>query len=99
MARLIDAEAFREKCLTWLHVDSTQADGQDDMAACMVMEIDAAKTVDAEPVRRGRWIPNEYGVGWWCGECKQHVRRKRKYCPDCGARMDGEGGMEGGKHE
>lgn len=93
MARLIDAEAFREKCLTWLHVDSTQADGQDDMAACMVMEIDAAPTVDAETVRRGEWIPNSPFTGN-CRECRGDGNLKQRFCGGCGARMDGEGGGE-----
>ncbi|MBR2664826.1 MAG: hypothetical protein IKE25_14025 [Clostridia bacterium] len=48
--------------------------------------IDALKVlpaIDAEPVRRGRWIDEN------CSECGHYVYRgdARSYCPNCGARM------------
>lgn len=53
--------------------------------------INAAPTVDAEPVRHGRWIKYEHGSGIYCSECR-HKRRYRdmndNYCPNCGAKMD-----------
>lgn len=54
---------------------------------------------NVQPVKRGRW-ENEYLEDdiWWaeCSNCKQetHSRYGRpstyRYCPNCGARMDGE---------
>ena len=41
--------------------------------------------VDAEPVRHGRW---EHGMQ--CPFCKQIDTTKPNYCPNCGAKMDGE---------
>ena len=59
--------------------------------------IDAQPTVDAVPVRHGKWEmkPDPYGffdeipVCSECG-CTTKMREKTKYCPHCGARMDGE---------
>ncbi len=49
-------------------------------------------TIDAEPVRHGRWIAqdNTY-TRYMCSECesKNHGGHE-KYCPNCGAKMDGE---------
>lgn len=57
-------------------------------------------TVDAEPVRHGKWIdkntPMHLHSPWnrWkcsvCGECYE-CSDNFKYCPHCGAKMDGEG--------
>ena len=48
-------------------------------------------TIDAEPVRHGRWIHdvnNLYG----CSECRVREtmshRHMKNYCPNCGAKMD-----------
>ena len=55
--------------------------------------INSAQTVEAEPVRHGKWLPREEGVVYpfWerytCSECGEHSDDKR-YCPECGARMD-----------
>ena len=60
-------------------------------------------TVDAEPVKYGRWIPTEYDGyvdgapvwdKWECSECSyEHSGEEdtlTSFCPDCGARMDGD---------
>lgn len=47
-------------------------------------------TVDAEPVRHGRWEvvdgaePRRYG----CSVCKKLSWTEDNYCPNCGAKMD-----------
>lgn len=53
--------------------------------------IDDAPTVDAVPVRHGRWIRsggNKYPI-YTCFECKYPSSEKTNFCPNCGARMDG----------
>ena len=67
--------------------------------------VDAAPTIEAEPVKHGRWIMRG---GWLrCSECDEKTLCKRiggtggfsyeleqvrsKRCPNCGAKMDEEG--------
>ena len=60
----------------------------------LVSEILKQPTVDAVEVVHGRWIRYEHGSGIFCSHCR-HKRRYRdahdNYCPNCGAKMDGDG--------
>lgn len=59
-------------------------------------------SADVEPVRRGRWqITDAYPHTVYCSECHKRYAQThwsvwedgslpREYCPNCGARMDGE---------
>ena len=93
--RLIDADAMRND---WLengeneYVYDTNA---------MLDSIDAQPTIDAVPVVHGRWIPTYHKYynrdgecliadEWHCSECGVRHRDKWNYCPNCGAKMDGE---------
>lgn len=62
-------------------------------------------TIEAEPVKHGRWIPTEYDNyadgapvwdKWECSECGHEHNGEEdtltEFCPDCGARMDGGAG-------
>lgn len=57
-----------------------------------------APTIDAVPVRHGHWVKNEKRPGFFeCSCCHCHDRETYpfytnvwKYCPNCGAKMDGE---------
>lgn len=54
-------------------------------------------TVDAVPIVHGKWLHDESGANF-CSECMKyayedeeyHMILHTKYCPHCGARMDGE---------
>ena len=57
-----------------------------------------APTIDAEPVRHGRWLYNSYPTVWYghgeppewvCSECEERAYNTHDYCPNCGAKMDG----------
>lgn len=54
--------------------------------------IEETPTVDAEPIRHGEWIYCEYSRGRYIGTCSLcgYERKTDKYCPHCGAKMDGE---------
>lgn len=67
--------------------------------------IKGVKAVDAVPVAHGRWVkmtgmmPPEYHGHYECSECGWHMKGLRNswtreeemtYCPNCGAKMDGE---------
>ena len=61
--------------------------------------IEKAPTVDAVPVVHARWIYVEETLatssGWCCSACRRprwlspDVPEVFKYCPNCGAKMDG----------
>ena len=91
--RLIDAEAMREY---WLengeneYVYDTNA---------VLDSIDEQPTVDAVEVVHGRWEPRTDVVGFVrcsvCRDCNVYDDwadgKKWNYCPNCGAKMDGDG--------
>ena len=59
-------------------------------------EVNNLPAVDAEPVRHGRWTHTKtyYKMDeCHCSECDQlmttYVEQRMKYCPNCGAKMDG----------
>ena len=55
-------------------------------------EIPAA---DVAPVRHGRWLHRKNGIAY-CSECEiDTVEDDTNYCPNCGAKMDGERKDEG----
>ena len=47
---------------------------------------------NSEPVKRGKWKINSDGYYPYCSECKGEPGsgKMTDYCPNCGARMDGE---------
>lgn len=69
-----------------------------DRARCVVMR---SKTIDAVPVVHGRWdevgkvfVHSMYDLFTKCSQCSfGHVRNEYqepfRYCPNCGAKMDG----------
>lgn len=61
--------------------------------------ISLTPSADVAPVRHGRWndinpAVLKPGVNWVCrcSECGCPQDYKHNYCPNCGARMDGEEG-------
>ena len=54
---------------------------------------------DVAPVRHGKWIHTDLAAHWYgkdeCSECTYHEHDRRdlshfNYCPNCGAKMDGD---------
>lgn len=80
--RLIDADKIRYRDMS---------DGQVNGGVwyTFIEDIQKQPTVDAEPARHGKWIPWKYHDGFRCEICKEPVYNKYKYCPNCGAKMDG----------
>ena len=59
-------------------------------------DIEKAPTVDAVPVRHGEWTRHVLGstgygttVMHQCSECECMAISRFRYCPNCGAKMDG----------
>lgn len=51
-----------------------------------------APTIEAEPVRHGRWIKCDMGIGYLplyqCSICGKHWNVDMDFCGECGAKMD-----------
>ena len=86
--RLIDADALiAEYCEGCKMLEECKTDP----ICATLMWIVEAPTIEAEPVRHGRWIHdinNLYG----CSECMEREamspKKLKNYCPNCGAKMD-----------
>lgn len=84
MTRLIDADALKER--KFPNSESEYATGWNDaISAIMTFQ----PTIDAEPVRHGKWreYPSADGLNQ-CSECGVLRFGESNYCPNCGARMD-----------
>ena len=97
--RLIDADALKES------LKELKAEGnnrryvqglQDAIDGYFPQIIDDEPTIDAEPVKHGRWIQRRNGQ-YYCNNCGREERftYQRNYCPKCGAKMD----LKDGKSE
>ena len=97
MTRLIDADALKYEPLPkgdrnyrTYNLDDAYDDGYDDAFT----DIRNAPTIDAEPVRHGKWLRISPAKIYECSECGQNVMTDDiecyAYCQHCGARMDEE---------
>ena len=59
------------------------------MATRVVLALKEA-AIEAAPVVHGRWKQRGKNLGE-CSECGEVVIVRYRYCPNCGARMDGDG--------
>lgn len=99
MPRYIDADELIEFIedryeITW---DSdTYEGGIKDACTDILEKIDKMLTINDDPVKHGRWIYGEEGMfgnpygHYKCSVCCDRFPHKQNYCPNCGARMDGE---------
>lgn len=96
MAEYIDRKAL----IKWLTMPTGFLANCDDCIEtdcldCIIAEaIKNAPAVDVDLVRHGMWeeIRNPYGTleGWIHRDCGRETKIKDTYCPNCGAKMDGE---------
>ncbi len=96
MAEYIEREALRKILDEWrdAHADV------DDVHGCglledVICEVDAQTAADVAPVVHGRWA-HLGGDEWCCPVCGFVITTEgswdkptKKYCEDCGAKMDG----------
>lgn len=54
--------------------------------------IGSIPAADVAPVRHGSWIkkPGQRSSGMYCSKCDCFEDNVRNFCPNCGAKMDGE---------
>jgi len=91
MPRYIDADAL---------IDDIRKHSESYFADDFAHEwVDKQPSADVQPVRHGHWIHDgldiPHGVDWMhCSECGKRDKycptTMTNYCPNCGARMDGE---------
>ena len=93
MTRLIDADALITAVLKNA-IDYAVVFGNADMHRLLVRVIAHQPTIDAEPVRHGKWMftPSDAFEAMFtkpkCSECGFESADGGNYCPNCGARMD-----------
>lgn len=94
--RLIDADALSENVQFRLPNDNKNAEIIDGCVKITRRLVENAPTIEAEPVRRGRWVSDEADILFHCSECETQVSTnwdyedlQWNYCPNCGAKMDG----------
>lgn len=94
--RLIDADAFMETIRNHDYILTSAINTKDrGMYTIGIQQaIDAAPTIEAEPVRHGRWTPKEniircpYARNYYCSECRCDPIETGIFCNNCGAKMD-----------
>lgn len=110
--RLIDADSLKQKLVDheeffiqayggWENLPENDKIRVDELIGC-IGEIVNSPTVDAEPVRHGRWETHgdddDLSCCYFCSQCGYNMDESEyldnfshlKYCPHCGAKMDGE---------
>lgn len=95
--RLIDADKLIEKAYFHGKLPDPGNLYPDGKEAVDVDDIEDAPTVDAVEVVHGRWervIPSKSAAKWStkvsCSICHRQGYTYHKYCPNCGAKMDGD---------
>ena len=86
--RPIDADALKKHYAWW----------DDDKQKLFDSIVDQQPTVDAEPVKHGKWLKaygdhEAFGIRpfyRYCSCCNESTVFPYNYCPNCGARMDEE---------
>ena len=100
MARLIDKDNLIKT------IPNTDIDMFENCGRCTLLDkeeviaiINKAPTIDAEPVRHGKWLyiehklSKDYSIAYYCcSECDfpTYSDQDKYYCPNCGAKMKGE---------
>lgn len=93
--RLIDVDEAKRKLIERARRESSSI-GAGVLLANAEM-LDSFPTIEAEPVRHGRWVHTDKALSWHgkdeCGECGYHTADRLdlsyfNFCPNCGAKMD-----------
>lgn len=100
MAEYIERECLKDTLSRYLnapHVRGGHSIGQGMRVAIKtcIEFLDEAPAAEVEPVGHGEWLLKHIGHGhyWECSKCHTNpcicVTENTKFCPNCGARMDG----------
>ena len=91
--RLIDADQFKAKLLSFMDRKAPTPSDTDCVLDGVLNLLEEQPTID--PVKHGHWVfVNDMVSYIKCSECGDDIcwvnTKRPKYCPHCGARMDGE---------
>ena len=102
MPRLIDADSLKSKLIEWRDNDTHRKSRslverwvRKTGINVLVRAVDAFPSIPYEPVRHGCWVENKRGAldaaSYRCSVCEGYMPfyNGYKYCPNCGAKMDG----------
>ena len=65
--------------------------GRNQVADSIASDLEDMPPADVAPVVHGKWIKHYRGqINSFCSVCGKEVGRCTNFCPDCGAKMDGE---------
>ena len=90
MAEYIEKEAAIAWFMPYAHA------GESIDADVVISDIKGMKAADVAPVRHGRWVPTKAPFMNECKDCSVCGYRtvwgnRYNYCPNCGAKMEGDG--------
>ncbi len=86
MDRVVNTDEMIGDRINPMSIRYTAQLGERTMFKYMIMD---APTVDAVPVKHGKWTVTPVYIK--CSECgESFMLIPQNYCPNCGARMDGE---------
>lgn len=99
--RLIDAGSTKEKLGFAIEpfIGSAADEIRNDTLLDAIKIVDSMPTVDAQPVKRGKWISEKVQKKDWkgiersyfqpnsCSVCHIGVAVRTKFCPNCGSKM------------
>lgn len=94
-------EVIKNECISKLDVvrilQKAYAEGRVKAKDGLASVLDDINAADVQPVEHSRWIPmNDGTYNAYCENCghergsKAWNKADYKYCPNCGARMDGD---------
>ena len=89
-ARLIDADSLITNLRTFKGMGRI-------VAETLVRFVEKQPIVDTVEVVHGRWVMKEamikspFAKNAYCSECLEEAAYAHNYCPNCGAKMDGDG--------
>lgn len=95
MARYIDADILIER-LKFKRDETDKGKKKYSGLECAISQVQKQQTADVVEVKQGKWekktfiIFDSEKVGYKCSECNTTWDTSTNYCPNCGAKMDGE---------
>lgn len=90
--RYIDVEPLEDKLKE--HIKKTESELMLGALSTFLRVLDITPTADVAPIKRGHWVDDAGALR--CSECGvsfpdlHPLYENAAYCPNCGARMDGE---------